>query len=246
MSRLRRLAMILTGWSVLIPATLLLHLLARLRLPMAVFRPMFRLWCRLWVFALGVRLHLRQHHQAPLPRRFILIANHPSAFEDIGIPALFDVDSLAKEEVRDWFLVGRISAAAGTLYVRRESRSSRRQASARLHERLLQGRNVAVYPEGGVKGMRVHPFRFGVFDLSLQTGTPILPVFIRYTPEQQFHWHKESLPRKIWQIMQGPVAEADFHLYDAIEPSHYPSVEAYCDAVYRRYLGWQAVHLEQK
>jgi len=230
----------------LVPATLLLHLLARLRLPTSLFRPLFRLWCRIWVLALGVRLRLRRHHQAPLPERFILVANHPSAFEDIGIPALFNVDSLAKEEVRDWFLVGKISEAAGTLYVQRESRTSRKQASASLQERLMAGRNVAVYPEGGVKGMRVHPFRYGVFDLSLRTGVPILPVFIQYSPEARFYWHHEPLPGKIWQIMQAPEAEASFHLYDAIETSGFSSVETYCDAVYHRYLDWQAQLLDQE
>ncbi len=43
-------------------------------------------------------------------------------FEDIGIPAVFPVHSLAKIEVRDWWLVGRISVASGSLYVERESK----------------------------------------------------------------------------------------------------------------------------
>ena len=67
---------------------------------------LFGAWCRAFVRALGVDLRLHQKNRKRLPARYILIANHPSAFEDIGIPALFDVVSLAKVQVADWFVVG--------------------------------------------------------------------------------------------------------------------------------------------
>src|SRR5262245_21482722 len=117
------------GWADLTAFTALLYLLSFLpwsgRHPVA---RMFGAWCRCFVRALDVDLRLHQKNRARLPTRYILIANHPSAFEDIGIPALFDVVSLAKIEVQDWFLVGRISRAAGTLYVNREDPESRHQA----------------------------------------------------------------------------------------------------------------------
>src|ERR1700741_4948042 len=81
---------------------------------------LFGAWSRSFVRALGVDLRLHQKNRARLPARYILIANHPSAFEDVGIPALFDVVSLAKVQVAEWFVVGRISKAAGTLYVDRD------------------------------------------------------------------------------------------------------------------------------
>ncbi len=69
-----------------------------------VLRPfyysLFRFWCRSFARALGVDLRLHQKNTRALPKHYILIANHPSAFEDIGIPALFPVHSLAKIEVR--------------------------------------------------------------------------------------------------------------------------------------------------
>src|SRR5258706_11199711 len=89
---------------------------------------MFGAWSRSFVRALGVDLRLHQNNLKALPARYILIANHPSAFEDVGIPALFDVVSLAKIEVGDWFVVGCISKAAGTLYVDREDPESRHAA----------------------------------------------------------------------------------------------------------------------
>src|SRR5882672_6021821 len=89
---------------------------------------MFNAWCRSFVRALDVDLRLQQKNLKRLPERFILIANHPAAFEDIGIPALFEVASLAKRQVQDWFIVGRISKAAGTLYFDRDDPASRHHA----------------------------------------------------------------------------------------------------------------------
>src|SRR5262245_49220922 len=126
---LLRLLRKILGWVDFILLTALLYLLAWLPWPgkHPVAR-MFPAWCRAFVRALDVDLRLHQKNRKRLPTRFILIANHPSALEDVGIPALFDVVSLAKLQVQDWFIAGRISKAAGTLYVDRDDPESRDQA----------------------------------------------------------------------------------------------------------------------
>src|SRR6188508_218851 len=87
----------IAGWADFLAVTLLVYLLAWL--PWSGKHPVARLfpvWCRAFVRALDVDLRLHQKNRKRLPERFTLIANHPSAFEDIGIPALFNVVSLAK------------------------------------------------------------------------------------------------------------------------------------------------------
>ena len=105
------------------------------------YRRLFRIWCRSWVHALGVELRIHQQNAQPLPERFILIANHPSAFEDIGIPALFDVDSLAKTEVQHWWIVGRISVAAGIPGRRGQGKTGSRDVSVRRIRRFASHRH---------------------------------------------------------------------------------------------------------
>lgn len=213
----------------------------------APFYPgMFRIWCRAFVRFLDVDLRLHQKNRRPLPERYILIANHPSAFEDIGIPALFPVYSLAKEEVRDWWIVGRISEAAGTLYVKREDRGSRRAALAEARAALQAGRNIAIYPEGGCKGRRVfETFRYGAFDLSLQTGIPILPVFLHYEAQADFEWRPgEPLPLKIWQILTSRNRRAHYYVHDALDPAAFADKEAYMRHAHALYLAWQARYLD--
>lgn len=205
----------------------------------------FHHWCRVFVRALGVDLRPLQQNRKPLPKQYLLIGNHPSAFEDIGIPALFDVRSLAKDGVRDWAVWGRISEAAGTLFVTRESRDSRRDAFEQIIRELNRGHNVALYPEGGCKGRRIAPFRYGVFDISLQTGIPIVPVFLHYEAQETFEWREgQTVLDKVWHYLTTPNNRANYYIFDALYPSDFNSKEAYCQHAQELYLKWQARYLD--
>lgn len=206
---------------------------------------LFWAWSRAFVRALGIDLCLHQKNARPLPEHYILVANHPSAFEDVGIPALFDVYSLAKAEVRDWWIVGRISVAAGTLYVTREDRASRKAAYAGIIDAVRSGRNVSVYPEGGCKGRRIfESFRYGPFDISMQTGVPILPVFLHYEAQEDFEWQDQTLLEKIRDFLSTRNSRANYYVFDAIDPAGFDSKEAFTEHVHGLYLRWQAKYLE--
>jgi 1-acyl-sn-glycerol-3-phosphate acyltransferase len=232
----------------ILPVTLLLYLLsfAPGADKSAWYRKLFRYWCQVFTRVLGVDLHLHQHNREALPQQFIMIANHPSAFEDIGLPALFDVTSLAKAEVRDWWILGRISTAAGTLYVKRESRKSRASALQQLIEHIKHGESVALYPEGGCMGKRLHErFFYGAFEASLQTGVPIVPVFIHYEAQDDFYWApRVLLIKKMWQILRARNNRANFHVFDAFYPKDFNDKQQYCQQVYDQYLLWQSRYLD--
>lgn len=208
--------------------------------------PLFRLWCRLFVYALGVDLRLHQKNLKPLPAKYILIANHPSALEDVGIPTLFPVYSLAKEELKTWWWAGRINIAAGTLFVQRESAASRRAAAEQLIAELKKGHNVALYPEGGCKGRRIFSsFRHGAFEVSLRTGVPILPVFLHYESQDDFEWRSpQTLPLKLWHFMTSSNRRANYYVYDAIDPKSFKTKEEFNLHVYKLYLEWQVRYLD--
>lgn len=244
---LLKIAGITTGWLELIFATLLLYTLAYfpILISRTLYFSLFRLWCNIFVNALGVNLRLHQKNTRPIPQHFILIANHPSAFEDIGIPALFNVYSLAKDEVAGWWWTGRIVKAAGNLFVKRGSREGRRAAAQQIVKALNSGKNIVIYPEGGCKGRRIfHTFRHGAFDISMQTGVPILPVFLHYESQDDFEWHGQTLCRKLWQMMVTQNNRANYYLYDAIYPDKFASKEAYNEYVHNLYIQWQKRYLE--
>jgi 1-acyl-sn-glycerol-3-phosphate acyltransferase len=237
----------LIAWVELAIFTLFLYLLSYLpRVLRPYYFPLFRFWCRSFTRALGVELRLHQKNTRALPEHYILIANHPSAFEDVGIPALFPVHSLAKIEVSDWWLVGRISTASGTLYVHRESRESRNAAAEQIETELRNGKNIALYPEGGCKGRRIFDsFRFGAFDISLRTGIPILPVFLHYESQDDFEWRApQTLLHKLWHMMTTQNSRTNYYVYDAIDPAGFADKETYAEFIHNKYLDWQARYLD--
>lgn len=235
------------GWIDFIAFTALMYGLSWLpwsgRHPVAaIFHP----WCRCFVRALDVDLRLHQKNLRPLPKRYILISNHPAAFEDIGVPALFDVVSLAKVQVRDWFVVGRISRAAGTLYVDRDDSESRQAIIQTMVDAVESGQNIALYPEGGCKGRRLfEEFKSGAFEVSMRTGVPILPLFLHYEAQDDFEWQDPyTLPQKILHMMRTVNNRANYYVYDAMDPQGYDDKYAMKAAAYQRFREWNKEYLE--
>ncbi|MBE9567326.1 MAG: 1-acyl-sn-glycerol-3-phosphate acyltransferase, partial [Proteobacteria bacterium] len=173
-------------WLFLIAMSLLLYLLSHLPRTFSgrYYHRLSRFWCRIFIRALAVDLRLIHKNDRPLPEQYILVANHPSVLEDFAIPALFDVYPLAKEGVRQWFVLGRISDYAGTIYVKRDSAQSRQAALQALIDVVRSGKNIVIFPEGGCKGRHIHThFQSGAFDISLHSGIPVLPVFLQYVDQ---------------------------------------------------------------
>lgn len=244
---LLRLLRKLIGWGDFFLLTALLYLLSWLpwpgRHPVA---RMFNAWCRAFVRALDVDLRVHQQHGKRLPERFILIANHPSAFEDIGIPAVFNVVSLAKVQVQNWVVVGRISKAAGTLYVDRDDPASRQRAIETMVDAVESGQNIALYPEGGCTGRRLFgKFKSGAFEVSIRTGIPIVPVFLHFEAQDDFEWQPPyTLPDKIWHMMKTVNNRANFHVFDPLDPKDYADKHAMKEAAYAMYARWNAQYLQ--
>ncbi|VAW68012.1 1-acyl-sn-glycerol-3-phosphate acyltransferase [hydrothermal vent metagenome] len=235
-------------WVDFIALTIVLYLLAWLPsslLGLWYFR-LFRVWCKAFVRALDVDLKLHQKNLHAIPENYILIANHPSAFEDIGIPALFNVYSLAKIEVKDWWVVGKVSAAAGNLYVQRESKESRKLAAETIRKEIENGKNIALYPEGGCKGKRIfESFRYGAFDVSMKTGVPILPVFLHYEAQDDFEWRNpHTLLDKIYHFLNTENSTANYYVFDAIDPEQFKSKEEFTEYTWQLYKSWQEKYME--
>lgn len=236
------------SWVELAIFTLILYLLSWLPKPITkpFYHYLFRIWCDFFVRALGVRLRLHEKNVKPLPKQFILIANHPSALEDVGIPSLFNVYPLAKQGVRNWFLVGRINEWAGTMFVKRDDPDSRHAAIDKLIEKLQQGHSVALFPEGGCKGRRIYErFQTGAFAVSIQTGIPVVPVFIHYEAQETFEWQEPyTIIDKMWHFMTSQNEQANFYVYDAIYPAEFEDKNIFAEYMHERYLKWQAQYLE--
>lgn len=246
MSYLLRAARYVILWIDLVVLTLVLYTLSFVPIERRpIFPLLFRMWCRLFVRSVGVELVMHQQYLKPLPEHYIIIANHPSIFEDAGIPAMFDVVCLAKREVGDWWIFGRIAKASGTVFVKRENPESRKAAVEKMVAVVESGRNFALYPEGGCTGRRINPrFYYGAFELSIRTGVPIIPVFLHYEAQESFEWSKQTGPQKVRDIFRAPNRNANYYVFDALYPQDFQDKQAYMDHAHRLYLQWQARYLD--
>jgi 1-acyl-sn-glycerol-3-phosphate acyltransferase len=234
-------------WLFLIALSIVLYLLSHLPRSFSgrYYHFLSRFWCRIFVRALDVDLRLVHKNTKQLPGHYILIANHPSALEDFGVPALFDIYPLAKAGVRDWIILGAISDYAGTIYVERDSVTSRHAAKNALSEAVKAGKNIVIFPEGGCKGARIYEkFHTGAFDISLQTGVPVLPVFLQYIDQKTFEWKGETLIKKLWQIFITNNNRVNYYVFDAIQPEGFDDKESYTEYVHSLYMEWQKEFLD--
>ena len=234
-------------WIALIVLGLVLYLLSYLP---AVFSGRYyhyltRLWCKIFIRSLAVDLRLIEKNTQPIPQQYILIANHPSALEDFAVPALFDIYPLAKAGVRDWFVLGRISDYAGTVFVERNNPGSRHAALETLIDAARSGKNLIIFPEGGCKGQRIYKqFKTGAFEISMQTGISVLPVFLQYVDQDAFEWKDETLPKKLWQIFMAKNKRVNYYLHDAIAPDQFRDKEYFAEHTRKQYLEWQQKYLD--
>lgn len=209
------------------------------------FHYLTRYWCRVFVRALDVNLRLVKKNQQAIPKQYILIANHPSALEDFAIPALFDIYPLAKESVRKWIILGRISSYAGTIYVKRDDKESRHQALQSLIDAVNAGKNIVLFPEGGCKGRDIFKeFHTGAFEISLQTGIPILPVYLHYADQDSFEWTNQTLFIKLWQIFKTNNNLVNYYVHDAVYPEKFSDKYDYSANIHFMYLKWQGKYQE--
>ena len=234
-------------WLFLLALSLVLYLLSLMPRTLSgrYYHFLACFWCRVFVRALDVDLKLIHKNTQTLPEQYILIANHPSVLEDFAVPALFDIYPLAKAGVRDWIVLGRISDYAGTVFVKRGSADSRQAALQSLVDAVKAGKNIVIFPEGGCKGPRIcEKFQTGAFDISLQTGIPILPVFLQYIDQQTFEWTDETLVKKLWQIFLTDNNVVNYYVHDAISPDNFSDKEEYTKHVHALYLEWQKDYLD--
>ncbi len=237
-----RLLRFLVGWVDLIVLWLIFYPLSFLpsKLTQKFYPRLFQYWCRKFVDAMGVDLKVHQKNKRRLPKQYIVISNHPSCFEDVGMSACFNARFLAKHEVEKWWFVGRMAKAGGALFVRRESKEDRAKAAEAMQEALANGDNIGIYPEGGCKGRRIHtPFRYGIFDVSIQADVPIIPVFLHHESQEDFEWLHQHLLVKIWKIMTSQNRRVNYYVYDAVYPSQFNTKQEYTQYMQDLYLDWQ-------
>ena len=137
-------------------------------------------WARFSIFMWGVPLEVVRESPDPDPQPCVYVANHGSY---IDIMVLFHsipghLNMMGKDSLTKVPLWGPLFGKA-YIAVNRKSAVGRGRAMAQARKSLVEGRSVALFPEGTIgpkPGEELLPFMDGAFQLAIAAGVPLVPV----------------------------------------------------------------------
>ena len=204
---LRSVWFLLTAFCLLVPGLILAKLLG---MPMGVRHGMFKLWRAQFLWAMGIKIHLKEGVKPT--EAAIIMGNHRS-YADIlfvfsGTPTVF----LGKAEVKSWPIIGWAAMAIDAVFVKRSDKESRRQARQTLAERIQKGLSPVVFPEGTTVASGLLPFNPGMFYTAAELQLPIIPFVMNYSdPEMAWVGEEKCVPHLL-RILQRPAWSVDVHI----------------------------------
>lgn len=154
----------------------------------------FSLGVRLLMPSLGLRFKCTDCERIVQHRGFIL-SNHVSFFDTLVMAWLLPMRFVAKAEVKKLPFVGWIASATGTLFVDRSDKSDRNSVRGQVAEAVLANQYppIVVFPEGTRNPLdTLLPFRYGIFDIAIDTEMPYLLCAIHYEETDSMTWHSRN------------------------------------------------------
>jgi len=142
-----------------------------------------RQWFRLLLRAFGARIdvHGPDRFQETPGRGVLVVSNHVSWLDELAIDGVQPIRLVAKRDIRDWPVLGRVITAARTVYLDRERLSLLPGTVAELAGALREGAAVGIHAEGTTWcGLASGGYRPALFQSALDAGVPVRPVVLRY------------------------------------------------------------------
>lgn len=135
-------------------------------------------WSRRLLDILGIELDATL---AGIEPGSLIVANHISWLDVFAVNAARPVAFVSKSEVRDWPLIGWLSAKTDTVFLRRGSRGHAKIVNAEIDSLLNAGKDVAIFPEGTTTdGTHLLGFHAALLQPVVETGRPLQPVALCY------------------------------------------------------------------
>ena len=161
--------------------------------------------------ALNIRLdvHTPPGHQKK--QGTLVVSNHVSWLDIFAMSALYPSSFIAKQEIRDWPVLGKMGRNAGTVFINRNARKEIGPTNTAIAEALKQGRNVSFFPEAKTtSGEDVIPFKAALFQAAIDSGSTIQTMALRYYDQ---HGKRTTIPsyagsmnlfKSLWRIVSMP------------------------------------------
>ena len=143
-------------------------------------RAITRRWCEKLLELMNVEA--RVHGTIDARRgNLLIVANHISWLDIFVLNAQHASLFVAKSELADWPVAGRLIRGAGTLFIERARRRDTERVNRRAADALKAGDAIVVFPEGTTTdGSTVLKFHGSLLQPVVDAEGHVLPVAIRY------------------------------------------------------------------
>ena len=168
--------------------------------PQTAFR-LRKSFMRIAIPVLGIKIEkVGEIHDEPA----LYVCNHRTLSDPMALLYFLDAYVIAKAEVGDIPLLNKGALITGIIYVKRESKDSRKATRKAMIDTVLSGKNVLVYPEGTTNAnFQTLPYRPGTFVEAANNNIPIVPVALEYKTENDL-WIDRGLPAQwfyqFWKV----------------------------------------------
>jgi lyso-ornithine lipid O-acyltransferase len=195
-------------------------------------------------FAHGLGLDVVVKGKISNQKPTLFVANHASYLDIPVLGKLIKGSFVAKHEIENWPIAGKLVDLQNTIYVDRKPKNAHEHANA-LNERLKKGDSVIVFPEGTSNdGNRILKFKSSLFALAFQEEFDIYiqPISIAYVASgglpigrrwrSFFAWYGDMtmLPH-LWQYLKLGRTKVVVTFHKPCKARDYTSRKALKDAV---------------
>ncbi|KYG61830.1 hypothetical protein AZI85_06325 [Bdellovibrio bacteriovorus] len=162
-----------------------------------------------------LRIDLAVSGKVSEQKSLLFLGNHVSYLD---IPLLMStvrgLSFVAKEEVGSWPIIGSAAKKIDTVFVRRESGSSRQLARQSVQEALSNGQRIAIFPSGTTCMHEKKVWRRGAFEIAYEKNFFFQPFRITYLPLRAAAYIDDDfLPSHLYNLfgLERIHAKLEFH-----------------------------------
>ena len=138
----------------------------------------------------------------------LVAANHVSWLDIFAMSAVYPSSFIAKQEIKNWPVLGKMGQNAGTVFINRNSRRDVEPINQAICAALKAGQNVSFFPEARTSlGLDILPFKAALFQSAIDADAPVQAVTLRYYDDDAGKrtivpsYAQVDLVRSLWRIV---------------------------------------------